>query len=72
MKGGEGMSLNKLKGKLTEKQKTYKECADYLGVTTNTFNSKINGKSKFYVDEINKLSDFLGLTQEEKVDIFLT
>lgn len=65
-------NLNKLKGKLLEKQKTYKEAAAYLGITVSTFNTKINGRGKFYVDEVNKLSKFLELTNEEKIDIFLS
>lgn len=65
------MNADKLKGKLLEKRKTYRDCAEHLSVTITTFNNKINGKSKFYVDEVNKLSEFLGLSHEEKIDIFL-
>lgn len=65
------MNLNKLKGKLVEKQKTYEDCSIYLGISTTSFNNKMNGKSKFYVDEINELSKLLGLNNLEKVDIFL-
>jgi len=65
------MNLDKLKGKLVEKKKKYADCSKALGIETNTFSNKMNGKSKFYVDEVNKLSEFLGLTESEKVDIFL-
>ena len=65
-------NLNKLKGKLVEKGKTYRECSEYLGMTVATFNNKINGRGKFYIDEANKLSKFLELTNEEKIDIFLS
>lgn len=65
------MNLDRLKGKLREKGKSYEDCAGYLGVSVTTFNSKMNGRSKFYVDEINKLSTFLGLSNSEKIDIFL-
>ena len=65
------LNLKKLKGKLVEKGKTYNDAAKHLGVTTNTFNSKINGKTRFYVEEINSLAEFLELTLEEKTDIFL-
>lgn len=64
-------NLNKLKGKLLEKGKTYQDSAGYLGISTNAFNDKINGKRRFYVDEVNKLSILLELTDEEKIDIFL-
>lgn len=65
------MKLDKLKGKLVEKKKTYEDCSRDLGVTISTFNNKMNGRSKFYVEEINKLSGLLELTNEEKIDIFL-
>ena len=41
------------------------------GVTITTFSNKMNGNSKFYVEEINSLSKYLDLTIEEKIDIFL-
>lgn len=66
------MDIDKLKGKLTEKKKTYVECSNALGITSATFNKKINGNGKFYIEEVNALSKFLGLTEMEKVDIFLT
>lgn len=66
------VNVDKLKGKLTEKRKTYDECSKAIGVTKNTFNTKMNGPSKFYIEEVNALSKFLELTEMEKVDIFLT
>ena len=65
------MNIDKLKGKLVEKKKTYEECSKAIGVTITTFSNKMNGNSKFYVEEINNLSKYLELTIEEKVDIFL-
>ena len=65
------MNTDKLKGKLVEKKRTYEECSKAIGVTITTFSNKMNGNSKFYVEEINNLSNYLGLTIEEKIDIFL-
>ena len=65
------MNLDKLKGKILEKRKIYEECAAALGVTVTTFSNKMNGKGKFYIDEINKLATLLELTNQEKIDIFL-
>lgn len=65
------MNLYKLKGKLTEKQKNYEDCAKCLNVTVATFSNKINGKGKFYIEELEMLGDFLGMSKEEKADIFL-
>ena len=70
-RGCNRMNLDKLKGKLVEKKRTYDDCSNFLGIAIATFNNKMNGKSKFYVEEVNKLSEFLELTQSEKVDIFL-
>lgn len=66
------MNLNKLKGKLREHNSNYNETADFLGLSVTAFSNKMNGKSKFYVDEIEKLSERLNLSDAEKIDIFLT
>ncbi len=65
------MNTNKLKGKLVEKSVTYADCAKAVGVSIATFNSKMNGASKFYVNEAQVLSDFLKLSNGDRVDIFL-
>ena len=65
------MELNKLKGKLIELKKTYEDCAKELGISTTAFSNKINGDSTFKLPEVNKLCEYLGLTDEEKVRIFL-
>ena len=64
--------LNKLKGKIRECGKTYQQCADYLGISIATFSDKINGIRKFYIDELDRLGDFLGMTKVEKAEIFLS
>lgn len=64
------MRRERLKGKLVEKKRTYAQCAKLLGISTTTFNCKVNGKTKFYIEEANMLSEDLGLTNEEKIDIF--
>ena len=66
------MDHQKLKGKLLEKQKTYADCAKALKISTAAFNSKMNGKTKFDIVEVNKLSKFLKLTDKESMDIFLS
>lgn len=64
-------NLNMLKGKLIEKNKTYSLCATALKISVTSFCDKMNGKRKFSVEEANKLSQFIGLTNEEKIEIFL-
>ncbi len=66
------INLNALKGKLTEKETTYSTCANVLGISTATFCDKMNGKTKFYVEEANALSDFLGLSNTERISIFFS
>ena len=65
------MQLNKLKGKIREKGQTYKTCANALGITTQAFEGKINGRTRFFVLDAETLGNFLGMTDEEKIDIFL-
>lgn len=70
--GGDELNSDKLKGKLKEKKKTYEHCAQLMGTSVTTLNNKINGHSKFYIEEIEKLSIILELTTQEKIDIFLS
>lgn len=66
------VKTNILKAKISEKKTSYKECAKALNVSTNTFSNKMNEITKFTTYEAFLLSEFLKLTQEEKVDIFLS
>lgn len=66
------MNLDKLKGVLREKRKTYEGSAKHLGISTTAFSNKMNGISRFYVEEINNLADYLGLSLNERIEIFLT
>lgn len=61
-----------LKRKIVAKKTSYKECAKVLNVSITTFSNKMNGITKFTTYEAYLLSEFLKLTQEEKVDIFLS
>ena len=65
------MNNAKLKGKLRECGKTYEDCSRAIGITTTSFSNKINGSSKFYIDELEKLGDYLEMTNNEKAEIFL-
>nr|WP_195366163.1 helix-turn-helix transcriptional regulator [[Eubacterium] tenue] len=65
------MKLDKVKGKLRENNITYDEISSMIGMSVTTFNNKINGKKRFYIDEIKKISKVLNFTDEEKIDIFL-
>ena len=65
------MNANKLKGKLKEKEATYRQCADYIGISLTSFNNKMNGKSSFKLIEAEKLAMFLSMSVDEKASIFL-
>lgn len=65
------MRLDKLKGKIREKNRSYQDCAKAIGKTVATFNLKINGKRQFYIEELELLGNYLEMTGEEKKDIFL-
>lgn len=64
--------LQKLKGIIREKDKTYKQCAAAIGISVTAFQSKINGNKRFYIDELNKLGDYLGMSAEDKGVVFLS
>jgi len=67
-----GGTMNKLKGKIREQRKTYKQCADYLNISVSSFSDKINEiqDREFKKSEMLLLIKFLALTKEEANDIF--
>jgi hypothetical protein len=72
--GGDMMdktTLNGIKGLLKAKDKKYADCAKALGIAESSFSNKINGTSKFYIDELNELGNYLGLSSQEKSEFFL-
>jgi len=63
----------KLRSKMELAGVTQKELAEALSVSENTISAKLNGKSRLYLDEIEKLCSFLGITSDfEKAEIFLS
>lgn len=66
------MNIAKLKGKIVENGLSQHACAKAIGMSKNTFNSRVNGKSQFNLDEISRLCSLLNINDvEEKVNIFL-
>ena len=63
--------LNKLKGIMVEKGKTYVDGARIIGCSVTSFSAKMNGKSSSTVLEANELSNALHLSREERATIFL-
>ncbi len=66
------MNLPKLKGIIRERGKTYVQCAAAIDKSVATFNSKMNGRSKFYIDELDELGNFLHMSETEKQETYLS
>ncbi|MDD7260258.1 MAG: helix-turn-helix transcriptional regulator [Candidatus Faecousia sp.] len=67
------MSTNKLKGKIAEAGFSQRSLANALGMSKNTLNSKVNGKTPFNTVEIQQICEKLGITDlSEKASIFLS
>lgn len=65
------MNIQMLKGKLYEKQKTYRDMAKALGISVTAVNNKMNGKTEFDCAEACIIKNWLPLSDKESIDIFL-
>lgn len=52
---------NKLRGILREKNLTYKDVADALGISETAVQFKVSGVSDFYLSEVEKLQQEYGV-----------
>lgn len=66
------MDLPRLRGKIAENNVGQKELAILLKCSRQAVFNKVNGKSPIKVDEAQRLSELLNLTDQEKLDIFLS
>lgn len=63
----------KLMGRIVAAGHSQSSLAEAIKVSKNTLNAKINGKAVFNTDEVARICDELGITDDrEKVLIFLT
>lgn len=62
---------NILKSKLSLKEKTQKDLAKVLGLSKVSVSKKVNGLSRFSLPEVKKIKDYLELTDDEVVEIFI-
>lgn len=66
------MNKLKLKGAIAESGLTCKDIAPLVGMSKKTLSSRINGKSAFRTDEIERLCYVLKIEEpERKIEIFL-
>jgi DNA-binding Xre family transcriptional regulator len=64
------VDLNKLKGKIVEKETTQEAIADQIGIDRSTFYRRIKN-GKLLVGDIHKICEALHLSTSEAVEIFL-
>lgn len=63
---------NKLLGRMRYAGYNQANFSQIMGMSKNSFNAKINGKSYFDTEQVLKMCTLLGITEDsEKVDIFL-
>ena len=53
---------NKFKGKLREKELTYRDLAGILGISEVSVNHKINGTSDFFISEAKTIEQAYGIS----------
>lgn len=62
--------LLELKGKIREKKKSYRGIAKEIGISTSTFNNKINGYSAFDIIEASKIAFILDIPPDKISSFF--
>ncbi|MBC1353785.1 XRE family transcriptional regulator [Listeria innocua] len=64
--------MEKLKNKITEREKSINGIADYLGIDRSTFYRKIqNGGLTFTIREVHRIVEVIPLSKKEAAEIFL-
>lgn len=67
------MNLNKIKGKIAEQGKKKSDSAQYIGITPQSLNKKLNGKVKMTTEDAKKVCEFLNIVDYiERTEIFLS
>lgn len=65
------MDINKLKGKLVEKQVNVETLANMIGIDRSSMYRKLNNAEKITIGEALKIKSVLCLSDSEASDIFL-
>lgn len=68
------MKVDKLKGQMREKKQTVESLAEVTGIRYGTLRNKLDGYSRFYVDEAERISKALGIYDQPELvmDIFFS
>ena len=65
--------MQKLKGKIVERNTTQEAIADAIGIDRSTFYRKIKANgATFSISEVHRIVEAIPLSKEEAVDIFLS
>jgi DNA-binding Xre family transcriptional regulator len=65
------MKISKFKGVMAEQNVSGKKLAEHLGMTAKTFYSKMKN-DKFGIDEAKAIKEFLHMSDQIFIEIFLT
>lgn len=66
------MNINKLKGKIVEREMNVETLATIIGVDRSSLYRKLNNGEKLTIGEAIKIKAALELTNEDACEIFLT
>ncbi|MEK4302433.1 helix-turn-helix transcriptional regulator [Oceanobacillus sp. FSL W8-0428] len=65
------MNVNKLKGKIVEKEMSITQLAKEIGIDRSSLYRKLNNEGDtLSIKEANRIVEILGLTREESIAIF--
>lgn len=66
------MNINKLKGKIVEKEMNIESLAAFIGIDRSSLYRKLNNAEKITLGEAIKMKDALGISDDEACEIFLS
>lgn len=66
------MNVNKLKGKIVEKEMNVETLAEAIGIDRSSLYRKLNNAEKITIGEALKMKDALKMTDDEAYEIFLS
>lgn len=65
------MGASLIRSKMSLRGVTQAELAGRIGMGHNSLNRKLVGKSRFFVDEVHKICDALGLSDDDRAEILM-
>ena len=66
------MNINKLKGKIVEKEMNIEALAAFIGIDRSSLYRKLNNAEKITLGEAIKMKEALGISDDEACEIFLS